>query len=283
MVAPIYTGSMVTLLPRIALVGTGHMGGAILTGLCQPGVTTGGLVATTQSESSATHLRRDGVDVSSLEGDPQANATAVRDADIIVLGVKPHAILELLANIAAHAKPDAVVVSIAAGITLSSLEKVWPGALVRAMPNTPAQVGSGVTGIALGSSVSPSHRESVRSMFETVGAVIEVAEVDINALSALSGSGPAYVYFFIERFLEVAKAHGFSDDDARLMVQGTFSGAMALLERSGETPAALRTAVTSPRGTTEAALKVFAEADLTRVIHAATEAAIARAVELSGD
>lgn len=283
MVAPIYTGSMVTLLPRIALVGTGHMGGAILTGLCQPGVTTGGLVATTQSESSAAHLRRDGVDVSSLEGDPQANATAVRDADIIVLGVKPHAILELLANIAAHAKPDAVVVSIAAGITLSSLEKVWPGALVRAMPNTPAQVGSGVTGIALGSSVSPSHRESVRSMFETVGAVIEVAEVDINALSALSGSGPAYVYFFIERFLEVAKAHGFSDDDARLMVQGTFSGAMALLERSGETPAALRTAVTSPRGTTEAALKVFAEADLTRVIHAATEAAIARAVELSGD
>jgi len=283
MVAPIYTGSMVTLLPRIALVGTGHMGGAILTGLCQPGVTTGGLVATTQSESSAAHLRRDGVDVSSLEADPQANVTAVRDADIIVLGVKPYAILELLGSIAAHAKPDAVVVSIAAGITLSSLEKVWPGALVRAMPNTPAQVGSGVTGIALGSSVSPSHSASVRSMFETVGAVIDVAEADINALSALSGSGPAYVYFFIERFLEVAKAHGFSDDDARVMVQGTFSGAMTLLEHSGETPAALRAAVTSPAGTTEAALKVFVEADLTRLFHAATEAAIARAVELAGD
>lgn len=283
MVAPIYTGSMATLLPRISILGTGHMGGAILTGLIQPGVTTKGLVATTQSEASAVAVRSKGVEVRSLENDPRANSEAITKADIIVLGVKPHAILELLSEVAPHAQPHAVVVSVAAGITVSSMEALWPGAVVRAMPNTPAQVGMGVTGMALGSSVSAAQRTIVRSMFETVGSVIEVAEEDINALSALSGSGPAYVYFFIERFLEVAHAHGFSHADATLMIQGTFSGAMALLEKSGATPADLRTAVTSPGGTTEAALKVFGEADLTRIIHSATEAAIARARELSGN
>lgn len=274
---------MATFLPHIALVGTGHMGGAILSGLCQPAVTTGGLVATTRSESSAALLRRDGVEVISLESDPQANVRAVRDADIIVLGVKPYAILELLGELTSHAKPDAVVVSIAAGITVPSMEALWPGAVVRAMPNTPSQVGRGVTGMSTGSVVSSAQRESVRAMFQTVGAVIDVAEAQINALSALSGSGPAYVYLLIERFLEVATAHGFSDADAKVMVQGTFSGAMALLEQSGETPAALRAAVTSPGGTTESALKVFAEADLTRVIHSAVAAAVARAEELAGD
>lgn len=274
---------MATFLPHIALVGTGHMGGAILSGLCQPAVTTGGLVATTRSESSAALLRRDGVEVISLESDPQANVKAVQDADIIVLGVKPYAILELLGELTSHAKPDAVVVSIAAGITVPSMEALWPGAVVRAMPNTPSQVGRGVTGMSTGSAVSSAQRESVRAMFQTVGAVIDVAEAQINALSALSGSGPAYVYLLIERFLEVATAHGFSDADAKVMVQGTFSGAMALLEQSGETPAALRAAVTSPGGTTESALKVFGEADLTRVIHSAVAAAVARAEELAGD
>ena len=283
MVAPIYTGTMVTLLPRISILGTGHMGGAILSGLIQPGVTTKGLVATTQSETSAAAVRSLGAVVTSLEHDPRANTQAVAEADIIVLGVKPHAILELVREVAPHAQPHAVVVSVAAGITLSSMEALWPGAAVRAMPNTPAQVGQGITGMAVGTAVSSAQRVIVRSMFETVGSVIEVAEEDINALSALSGSGPAYVYFFIERFLEVAEAYGFSSADARVMIHGTFSGAMALLEDSGATPGDLRTAVTSPGGTTEAALKVFGEADMTRIIHSATEAAIARARELSGD
>ena len=283
MVAPIYTGTMVTLLPRISILGTGHMGGAILTGLIQPGVTTKGLVATTQSEASAVALRAKGVEVTSLEHSPRANSEAITKADIIVLCVKPHAILELLREVAPHAQPHAVVVSVAAGITLSSMEALWPGAVIRAMPNTPAQVGMGVTGMAVGSTVSAAQRTIVRSMFETVGSVIEVAEEDINALSAMSGSGPAYVYFFIERFLEVAGSYGFSSADAKVMIHGTFSGAMALLEDSGATPADLRTAVTSPGGTTEAALKVFSDADMTRIIHSATEAAIARSRELSGD
>lgn len=274
---------MATSLPRIALLGTGHMGGAILGGLRQPGVTTAGLVATTQSEASASDVRADGVEVISLEQNPRANIDAVGDADIIVLGVKPYALLGVLDEISSHAQPDAVVVSVAAGITVGSMEALWPGAVIRAMPNTPSQVGRGVTGMALGSAVTEQQSANVRSMFETVGTVIDVAEADINALSALSGSGPAYVYFFIERFLDVAKAHGFSDADAQLMVHGTFAGAMELLEQSGETPATLRDAVTSPGGTTEAALKVLSQADLTSLFRLATDAAVARADELAGD
>lgn len=281
MVSPTYTGTMATSLPRIALLGAGHMGGAILSGLLQPEVTTRGLRATTGSESSASTLRARGVNVSSIEADARANIEAVGDAEIVVLGVKPHAILGVLADIAPHAPADAVMVSIAAGVTVESMEALWPGAVVRSMPNTPSQVGRGVTGIAVGHRVSDAERDSVRAMFATVGSVIEVAESEINALSALSGSGPAYVYFFIERFLEVAQAHGFSDSDAMTMIQGTFSGAMELLERSGQSPAALRAAVTSPAGTTEAALRVFSTAHLSDIIQAATDAAIARAVELA--
>lgn len=283
MVAPIYTGTMVTSLPRIALLGTGNMGGAILAGILQPGVTTAGIVTTTRSEESAGRWRERGVTSISLELNPSANSEAVRDADIIVLGVKPHAILDVLRDIAPHAKPDALVMSVAAGITLGAMEKLWSGALVRAMPNTPAQVGRGVTGIALGGNVTSDQAAGVRAMWETTGSVLEVDESQINALSALSGSGPAYVYFFIERFVEVAQSYGFSDDQARRMVHGTFAGAIELLERSGEAPADLRTAVTSPGGTTEAALKVFSHADLTSIIHAATDAAIARAREIAGD
>jgi pyrroline-5-carboxylate reductase len=274
---------MVTSLPRIALLGTGNMGGAILSGLLQPGVTTAGIVATTFSETSAARVRERCAEAISLENNPHANIAAVKDADIIVLGVKPHAIVELLAVIAPHAKPGALVMSVAAGITLGAMEKVWPGALVRAMPNTPAQVGRGVTGIALGRTVTAEQRESVRALWATTGAVLEVDESQINALSALSGSGPAYVYFLIERFHEVALSYGFSDDDARSMVHGTFAGAMELLEYSRETPSNLRTAVTSPGGTTEAALRVFRDADLTAIIHQATDAAIARAREIAGD
>ena len=283
MVHSIYTGPMVTKLPRIAILGTGNMGGAILQGLTGPGVSSEGIRVTTRSESSASKLRATGVEAESLEAAHTANTAAAVDADIIVLAVKPAQIVGLLSEIASSAKPGAIMVSVAAGITLSTMEKSWPGAIVRTMPNTPAQVGLGVTGIAAGSRVSDEELALVRSMCETFGAVIEVQESEINALSSLSGSGPAYVYFFMERFIEVAKERGFSDEAARVMVEGTFRGAAELLARSGESPEKLREAVTSPAGTTAAALGVFGDADMASIIRAATDAAIARAEEMAKD
>jgi pyrroline-5-carboxylate reductase len=274
---------MATKLPRIVILGTGNMGGAILQGLTQPGVSSESIRVTTRSEASASRLRATGVSAESLEAEPSANSVVVGDADIIVLAVKPAQIAGLLGEIAPSAKPEAIMVSVAAGITLATMEEAWPGAVVRTMPNTPAQVGLGVTGIARGSRVSDEALALVRAMCETFGTVIEVGESEINALSSLSGSGPAYVYFFMERFIEIAKERGFSDEAASLMVEGTFRGAAELLARSGESPQTLREAVTSPAGTTAAALGVFGDADIAGIIRAATTAAIARAEEMAKD
>jgi pyrroline-5-carboxylate reductase len=274
---------MVTKLPRIAILGTGNMGGAILQGLTQPGVSSESIRATTRSEASASKIRATGIAAESLEAEPSANSVVVGDADIIVLAVKPAQIAGLLGAIAPSAKPEAIMVSVAAGITLATMEEAWPGAVVRTIPNTPAQVGLGVTGIARGSRVSDEALALVRAMCETFGTVIEVGESEINALSSISGSGPAYVYFLMERFIEIAKERGFSDEAASLMVEGTFRGAAELLARSGESPQTLREAVTSPAGTTAAALGVFGDADIAGIIRAATTAAIARAEDMAKD
>lgn len=274
---------MAPILPAIAILGTGNMGGAILGGLVQPGIDSAGLIATTASEASALALRKRGVSALSVAESPDANCLAVADADIIILGVKPHRIVELLIEIAPHVRPQAVIVSMAAGVTLATLARVWPGALMRSMPNTPSQVGQGVTGLSAGERVSAKQRADVRAVFDTVGAVIELDESGIDALSSLSGSGPAYVYFFIERFMEVALGYGFSSEDSKVMIQGTLRGAMELLEHSGAEPQMLRRAVTSPGGTTAAALSVFEAADITALIREATDAAIARAAELAAD
>ena len=268
-------------LPQIAILGTGHMGGAILGGLQQTPDSWAGIRVTSASAATASSLAGPGVEAKSLEEDAQANRWAIEGADIIVLGVKPHYLLGLLEEVAPHAPASAVMVSIAAGITVAQMEAVWPGAVIRTMPNTPSQVRHGVTGLSVGSRVSSEQREAVMRVFETVGAVLPVEESSLNALSTFSGSGPAFVYFFIERFVEVAREHGFSPEEATTMVQGTFAGAMELLESSGKTPEELREAVTSPGGTTQAALGVYEAADLSAIIRQASAAAIARAEEMA--
>jgi len=257
------------------------MGGAILGGLRQTEHAFGGIRVTTATASSAKALAGRGVESKSLDEDSGANQWASDGADIIILGVKPHYLLGLLGEVAPHAPDSAVMVSIAAGITVEQMEQLWPGALIRTMPNTPSQVGKGVTGLSAGSRVSQDQLQAVTRVFETVGSVLQVDESSLNALSTFSGSGPAFVYFFIERFREVALEHGFTPEQATTMVQGTFAGAMELLEQSGKTPQELREAVTSPGGTTQAALDVYRAADLSAIIREASAAAIARAEEMA--
>jgi pyrroline-5-carboxylate reductase len=257
------------------------MGGAILGGLLHTPGTFAGIRVTSATAATAAALAGGAVEARSLEQDPGANSWAVEGADIILLGVKPHYLLELLEEVAPSAPESAVMVSIAAGITLTQMEKVWPGAIVRTMPNTPSQVGKGVTGVSAGSRVTEDELGAVTRVFATAGSVLQVDEGSLNALSTFSGSGPAFVYFFLERFMEVAQEHGFTQEQATTMVQGTFAGAMELLERSGKTPQELREAVTSPGGTTQAALDVYRAADLSAIIRRASAAAIARAEEMA--
>ena len=269
-------------LPAVAFIGAGSMGGAILQGLVASGIAVdGGIRAVNRSEAKAEALRAPGVLSLAYETQDDATERALAGARLVVLGVKPAGIPELLEELRPMLAPDAVVVSIAAGVTTARMEALVPNVVVRTMPNTPSTVGRGVTGIAGGSRATASAIALVSRLFETVGRVLVVPESQIDALSAVSGSGPAYVYLLIEQLAEAARRLGFSGDDARALAEGTFVGAGALLESSGEDPAELRRRVTSPKGTTERAIAVLADADLAGLFERAAEAAIARARELS--
>ncbi|WP_439564659.1 pyrroline-5-carboxylate reductase [Microcella sp.] len=268
-------------LPPIAILGTGSMGGAILRGLRQPAVSVDGLRATTRSESSAAALRAEGVEARATEHDSDANRWAVADARLVLLGVKPAQITALLAEVGPSLHPEALVVSVAAGITTEAMQAVVPNPVVRAMPNTPALIGRGVTGVSGGSRATAAHLALADDLFRTVGTVVELPESQIDALSTISGSGPAYVFLLIEELTRAAEAMGFEPDVAALLVQQTFSGASLLIEATGDDPAELRRRVTSPKGTTERAIAVLQDARLAELFERAARAAQERARQLA--
>ncbi|MDY0827849.1 pyrroline-5-carboxylate reductase [Microbacterium sp. BG28] len=269
-------------LPPLAILGAGSMGGAIAQGVAASPLA-GEVVVTNRSRAKAELLTDPGIRSLALEDDAAANADAAASADVVLIGVKPGMVPDLLAEIGPHLRPGTIVVSLAAGVTIATFERVLgPEAIVvRSMPNTPAVVGKAVTGLAAGSLADDRVMGVVRAVFETVGAVVEVAEEQIDALSTISGSGPAYVFLLIEKLTEAAVGKGFDSATARLMAEQTFVGAAALLDATGEDPAELRRRVTSPKGTTERAVAVLQDAHLDRVFAEATDAALARAKELA--
>ena len=269
-------------LPSIAILGAGSMGGAILSGLLGPDVTvSGGIRVTNRTQAKADALASDRVTSLSTDADAQANRTAVAGARIVLIGVKPAMVPDLLREVADALEPDAIVISVAAGVTVATMESVVPGSVLRAMPNTPSVVGRGVTGLAAGTRSTPEDLALARSVFESVGSVIEVPESQIDALGTVSGSGPAYVFFLIEQLTATAVSLGFTPEQASTMVQGTFIGAAELLAQSDVDPAELRRRVTSPKGTTERAVQMLEEARLSEVFDRATAAALARSKELA--
>lgn len=269
-------------LPSIAILGTGSMGGAILSGLLKPGVTvTGAIRVTNRTAAKARALASDAVASYALEETPDGNLRAILGARLVLVGVKPAMVPDLLREIAPGLEADAVVISVAAGVTTGSMEALVPGAVIRAMPNTPAVVGRAVTGLAAGSRATREEIALARQLFETVGTVLEVPEEKIDALSTISGSGPAYVFYFIEQLTRTAVDLGFTPEEAAAMVNGTFLGASELLEASGVDPAELRRRVTSPGGTTERAIAALESADLKALFDRATASALARAKELA--
>lgn len=275
---------MTTTLPAIAILGTGSMGGAILSGLLDPSVAVeGGLRVTNRSTAKADALRSDAVASYATEVEPGGNLEAVRGASVVLLAVKPVGILDLASEIAEALEPGAIVVSVAAGVTIASIEARLPAgtAVLRAMPNTPSVVRLGVTGVSAGSSVTDEQAALAASVFATVGEVVELPESQIDALSAISGSGPAYVFFLIEQYREAARRLGFDEAQASVLVDATFRGASELLAHEGLPPAELRRRVTSPKGTTERAIAVLEGAGLADLFEASAEAAIARAKELA--
>lgn len=210
---------------------------------------------------------------------------AVSKAAVVVLAAKPQqmrtAASALAPVLGAGSAP--VVLTIAAGIRIADLSR-WLGGyqrIVRAMPNTPALIGRGISGVYATPAVDAAGRASALSVLEAAGEVLWVeAEETLDAITAVSGSGPAYVFYFLEALEEAAQAQGFAPAAARRLVYATFAGALALAARSAEEPTALRAQVTSKGGTTEAALATMEAGGVKSAIVAAVRAAAARAREL---
>ncbi|WP_243752723.1 pyrroline-5-carboxylate reductase [Leucobacter ruminantium] len=272
-------------LPSTAMIGVGSMGGAILEGLRAPGLSIPKPIAVTTRSAESARQYADADDVAAYAGEtePDANRIAVRGAGLVVLGVKPWMIVDVARGIADALEPGAIVVSVAAGVPSAAIEAVLPAGVqvVRAMPNTPSHIGRGVTGVAGGASATAAAVETVRALFETVGSVLVVREEQINDIAAVSGSGPAYLFLYAEEMMAAAERLGFDPAQARTLVEGTIAGAAELLVRSGEEPAQLRRNVTSPKGTTEQAIKVLQAAGWGELFDRALAANIRRSEELA--
>ncbi len=262
---------------RIVFIGAGNMAEALVKGLRSSGVPASQIVVTDVREERLAYFRNS-FGVSAMTD----NCAAVRGADAVVLAVKPQqfsSVLEPLRGVA----PNALFISIAAGITTKRIEAAL-GAntrVVRVMPNTPALVGAGVSAVCAGSVATQGDVALAMRLLGAVGATVRVDEAQMDAVTAVSGSGPAYVFLVMEAMEQAGVKLGLAPEVARELVLDTVAGAAKLALDSGRTPAALREQVTSKGGTTEAALRVMGERDLAGVFSAALAAAAARSKELA--
>jgi pyrroline-5-carboxylate reductase len=260
----------------VSFVGGGNMASAMIAGLARL-VTAPALWVADPDPAKRAAFTAAGVNAS---GD---NGSVVAAGAVVVLAIKPQMAAQVVPEIAAAWSPEKVLISILAGTTCARLAALMPpGArIVRAMPNTPLAIGRGMVGICAGPAASAADLAAAEAVFAPSGKVLRVAdESRMDAITAVSGSGPAYVFRFAEALLAAAMARGFSRDEAVLLVGQTVAGSWDYLERSGFDAARLRQQVTSPGGTTAAALRVVDEADLTGIWVRALAAAEARGQEL---
>jgi pyrroline-5-carboxylate reductase len=269
---------------RVAILGTGSMGSAILAGMIASQFDASKISVSTKSAASAHKLTHDhGVKAIALEVSAEANREAVEDADLILIATKPAYVVEVLRDVSANLKHGSLVISVAAGITTAAMEAALPDsvAVIRSMPNTPAIVGRALTGLAKGARATDAQVKIAEELFGTVGKTLLIDESRIDALGTISGSGPAYVFYLAEQLTAAAVHQGFSDAEAKLLVNETFLGAAELMVTSGTDPKELRRQVTSPNGTTMQAIARIEQADLAKVFAEATDAALKRSQEIA--
>ena len=264
----------------IAFLGAGNMGEALIRGLLTA-------KTVTPSQIVATDVRPERLgELAKTFGirTTDDNVKAVADADIILLAVKPQQMSVVLAPLKSAATFPKLFISIAAGVTTARIESELGGKarVVRVMPNTPALVGAGAAALAKGAHATEDDLAAAESILGAVGIVVRVEERFIDAVTALSGSGPAYVFYVTEVMIKAGVAAGLDEALAKELAIQTVYGAAKLLVESGEDPELLRRKVTSPGGATEAALKVMSERKLAEIFSEAIQAAERRSRELSG-
>ena len=254
---------------RVAVLGGGVMGETLLSGLIRAGRRVEDLVVGERRSERAAELReRYGVDTA-------PSVDAARKADTLVLVVKPQDMGDLLAEVAPVLHAEQLVVSLAAGITTAFIEARLPDgvAVVRVMPNTPALVDEGMAAISRGSHCDESHLAEAESMMASTGRVVRVPERQQDAVTAISGSGPAYLFFVVEAMIEAGVHLGLPRGTASELVVQTVVGSAKLLRETGEHPVVLRERVTSPGGTTAAAIRQLEDHKVRAAFLTALEAA----------
>ena len=263
---------------KLTFVGAGNIASAIISGLIEKGASPQNITAADPLPGQLLPFEAMGV---SIQTD---NRQACEEADVVVLAVKPNVLEQAARGVATVLAPNTLVISVAAGIRLGSLAS-WLGenvAIVRCMPNTPALVGAGATGLFANTLATQEQRETAEQILSSVSRCIWLSsEADLDVVTALSGSGPAYFFYFMEVMIETGVKLGLAPDIARKLVVQTALGAALMVQDENASPARLRQQVTSPGGTTEAALHHFDQANLSNILEDSIRAAFDRCLELS--
>jgi pyrroline-5-carboxylate reductase len=261
----------------IGFIGTGNMAEALIRGLVHAGVAgPEQVVGSDPREERGTEMTgRYGIRVVS------DNVAVAKQADILVLSVKPQVMAKVLDEIGKHIHARALVISIAAGIPLTAIEAKLPQArVIRTMPNTPALVGAGATAIAAGGHATDEDLKAARRIFDSVGTTVVLEEAQMDAVTGLSGSGPAYIFLIIEALSDAGVKVGLSRYNAQALAAQTVLGSAKLLIETNEHPGRLKDMVTSPGGTAIAGLHTLEAGGLRTTLMDAVEAATRRSREL---
>ncbi|KGF67356.1 pyrroline-5-carboxylate reductase [Hoeflea sp. BAL378] len=263
----------------LVLVGAGNMGGAMLNGWLESGIDPAAIVVIDPKTSDEMSLKLASVKVRLEEAAPEGLV-----AGVLVLAVKPQIMDQVVAGLSGLVGPDTVTLSVAAGKTIAYFAERLGGAIVRTIPNTPAMIGRGITGAVANAAVTAGAKAEIDRLLTVCGPVEWVEdEALIDAITAVSGSGPAYVFYLVECMAEAGRKCGLPADLAMRLARATVTGAGELMHRSPDDAATLRRNVTSPNGTTAAALAVLmADNGIQPLFDQALKAAADRSRELAG-
>jgi pyrroline-5-carboxylate reductase len=265
----------------LAFVGAGNMAEALVRGISHAGLLAPECIRMTDTD----RRRRDHFQAAFGVQCFESNIAGVSGAQVVILAVKPQVMAEVLNEIKAHLAPQALIISIAAGITTARLETQLSAGrrMVRVMPNMPAMLLSGVSAYCLGSHATEADAQLAETLFRSVGAVVRLDEKHLDAVTALSGSGPAYVFFLAELMTQAGQEMGLDQVAAETLTLGTIRGAARLLEEAGQSPEELRRRVTSKGGTTAAAMEVLENEHVREIFVKAIRTAQKRSRELSAE
>lgn len=264
---------------KLSIIGAGKIARALVSGLLREGFSPTDIIGVARSEES----RKEFLTLNSRLGWTNTVTGAVEQADVVILAVKPIQFVEVVPPLAAWRKANQLFISVAAGITISRLEG-WLGSeakIIRAMPNTPCLIGQGVIGLSSNSAAREEDIARAEKLFLSVGKVFKVKESLMDAVTALSGSGPAYFYLFVDCLRQAGVTHGLDPADALAMAIQTALGSASMLKETDVAPDKLIEQVKSKGGTTEAALDSFAESGMAQIVLKAFTAAVERSQELS--